>query len=127
MLNSFVRPMNAADHQNRPRIELVPGDYFVYEFEVRGERVFTYGLLERIRENGKYQADFKTDSVETMISCEGGRSLGTVARISKQAYELARLRGWPKSQTGAGAIIDYSAGKRTRLSFRERWKLVFVK
>ena len=114
-------------HQNQdhPGIKLAPGDYFVYEFEVRGERVFTYGLLERIKENGKYQADFKTDSVETMISCEGGRSVGVVARISKRAYELARLRGWPKSQAGVGAIIDYSEGKRTRLTFQERWKLLF--
>lgn len=112
-------------NQDGPRIELTPGDYFVYEFEVRGERIFTYGLLERIKENGKYQADFKTDSVETMISCEAGRSLGTVARISRRAYELARLRGWPKSQAGAGAIIDYSEGKRTRLTLQERWKLLF--
>src|SRR5262245_21892867 len=119
--------MNATDHQNRPRIELVPGDCFVYEFEVRGEQVFTYGLLERIKKNGKYQADFKADSVETTISCEGGRAVGTVARISKRAYELARLRGWPKSQTGAGAIIDYSVGKRTCLSFQERWKLLFIR
>src|SRR5215831_16566438 len=114
-------------NQDRPRIELAPGDHFVYEFEARDERVFTYGLLERIKDNGKYQADFQADSVETMISCEAGRSLGAVARISKRAYELARLRGWPKSQSGAGAIIDYSAGKRTHLSLHERWKLLFVR
>src|SRR4051812_1521710 len=105
--------MDATNRQDRPRIELAPGDCFVYEFEVRGESVFTYGLLERIKENGKYQADFKTDSVETLISCEAERSLGTVARISKRAYQLARLRGWPKSPAGAAAIMDYSAGKRT--------------
>lgn len=114
-------------NQGRARIELSPGDYFIDEFEVRGERRFVYGFLVRIKENGKYQAEFQTDSVETMIGCEGGRRIGVFGRISKRACELARLRGWPSSQDGAAAILDYSESRRTPLSFRERWKLLFVR
>src|ERR1700739_1899329 len=90
---------------------LFPGDYFIHEFDFDGERFFAYGLLRRIDDDGKYYADYRCTrppSEPTTVSKESRRVVG---RISRRAYELARLRGWPNSQSGVAAVVDYSAGK----------------
>ena len=115
-------------HQNKTHAftGLFPGDHFIHEFDLGGQSFFAYGLLTRI-DHGKYHANYQSSPPPcqpTLIEKESHRIVG---RISRRAYELARLRGWPNSQDGVAAVIDYSTGKRIRLSFRERIKLFFIR
>jgi hypothetical protein len=115
-------------HQNQAHAltGLFPGDYFIHEFDFDGQRFFAYGLLQRI-EDGKYHADYKCSRPPSEPTTVGKESHRVVGRISRRAYELARLRGWPNSEAGVAAVIDYSAGKRIPLSFGERFRLFFVR
>jgi hypothetical protein len=115
-------------HQNQVHAftGLFPGDYFIHEFDFGGQSFFAYGLLQRI-EDGKYYADYQSSRPPSQPTTVEKESHRVVGRISRRAYELARLRGWPNSQTGVSAVTDYSAGKRIQLSFRERFRLLFVR
>jgi hypothetical protein len=106
---------------------LFPGDYFVHEFDFAGQRFFAYGLLRRIEDDGKDHADYQSSRPPSQPMTVSEDSHRVVGRISRRAYELARLRGWPNSQAGVAALIDYSAGKRIRLSLRERFRLLFIR
>src|SRR5947209_16388391 len=104
-------------HQNKVHAltGLFPGDYFIHEFDFDGQSFFAYGLLHRIDE-GKYHADYQCSCPPSQPTAVEKESHRVVGRISRRAYELARLRGWPNSQSGVAALIDYSAGKRIPLS-----------
>ena|ERR1022692_1491911 len=106
---------------------LFPGDYFIHEFDFDGQSLFAYGLLHRVEDDGKYHADYQSSrppSQPTTVSKDSHRVIG---RISRRAYELARLRGWPNSRVGVTPLIDYSAGKQIRLSLQERFRLFFIR
>jgi hypothetical protein len=105
---------------------LFPGDYFIHEFDFEGESFFAYGLLRQIV-GTKYHADYQCSRPPSQPTTVEKQSHRVVGRISRRAYELARLRGWPNSQAGVDAVIDYSAGKRIRLSIAERLKLLLVR
>lgn len=105
---------------------LFPGDYFVHEFEFGGQSFFAYGLLRSI-DGTKYHADYKSGNPPSKPSTVSKESHRVVGRISKRAYQLARLRQWPNSQAEVSALIDFSAGKKIRLSFSERVSLLFVR
>jgi hypothetical protein len=95
-------------------------------FGFDGESFFAYGLLRSI-DGAKYHADYncgKPPSQPLTVSKESHRVVG---RISKRAYELARLRRWPNSQKAVSALIDFSAGKKIPMSFSERLSLLFVR
>jgi hypothetical protein len=103
-----------------------PGDYFIHEFDFDGQSFFACGLLRSI-DGPNYRADYMSrnpPSKPTRISKESHRVVG---RISKRAYQLARLRQWPNSQAAVSALIDFSAGKKIPLSFSERFRLLLVR
>ena len=105
---------------------LFPGDYFIHEFEINGQSFFAYGLLRDIAD-GKCRADYQSrrpPAQPTVIEKESHRVVG---RISRRAYELARLRHWPNSRPEVAELIDFSAGKRVRLSVSERLRLLLVR
>jgi hypothetical protein len=105
---------------------LFPGDYFIHEFDFDGQSFFAYGLLHRIDNDGKYHADYQSSRPPSQPRTVSKESHRVVARINRRAYELARLRGWPNSQAGVTAVIDYSTGKRIALSPPERFRLFFI-
>jgi len=105
---------------------LFPGDYFIHEFDFDGQSFFAYGLLRSI-DGTKYHADYKCSNPPSQPLTVPKQSHRLVGRISKRAYQLARLRQWPNSQTAVSALIDFSAGKKIPLSFSERVSLLFVR
>jgi hypothetical protein len=105
---------------------LFPGDYFIHEFDLNGQIFFTYGLL-RSRVGAKYHADYNCSNPPSQPMTASKQSHRVVGRISKRAYQLARLRRWPNSQTAVSALIDFSAGKKIPLSFSERINLLFIR
>ena len=88
---------------------LFPGDYFIHEFDFDGQSFFAYGLLRRI-DGTKYHADYKCSNPPSQPLTAPKQSHRIVGRISKRAYQLARLRRWPNSQEAVAALIDFSAG-----------------
>jgi hypothetical protein len=105
---------------------LLPGDYFIYALEIDGQRIFSYGLLRSI-DGDNYHAFYQSAKPPSRPLTISGGSHRVVGRISKRAYELARLRGWPNSQTAVSDLIDFSAGKKIPLSFSERFSLPFAR
>ena len=115
-------------HQNEVHTMtgLFPGDYFIHEVDFDGQSFFAYGLLRSI-DGSEYRADYNCSNPPSQPSTVSKESHRVVGRISKRAYQLARLRGWPNSQTAVSALIDFSAGKKIPLSFSERFSLLFVR
>jgi len=105
---------------------LFPGDYFIHEFDFDGQSFFAYGLLHGI-DGTQYHADYQCSRPPSQPLTVSKDSHRVVGRITRRAYELARLRRWPNSQAGVAAVIDYSAGKQIPLSLTERFRLVFVR
>jgi hypothetical protein len=105
---------------------LLPGDYFIYALEIDGQRIFSYGLLRSI-DGEIFRADFRCVKPRSQPLTIPKESHQFVGRISEEAYELARLRGWPNSQTAVSDLIDFSAGKKIPLSFSERFSLPFAR
>lgn len=105
---------------------LFPGDYFIHEFDLEGQSFFSYGLIHRI-EDGIYYADYQCSCPPSRPTTVEKESHRVVGRISRSAYELARLRGWPNSPTEVWLLIEYSAGKRIRLSLWEKFRLLLIK
>jgi hypothetical protein len=106
---------------------LFPGDYFIHRFEI-GERIlFAYGLLRLIDEVGKYHADYRCSQPPAQPAEIAQSKQRVVGRISRRAYELARMRGWPNTEAAVAAVIDYSAGKGVPLRWEERFRLFFVR
>jgi len=103
---------------------LFPGDYFIHEFDFNGQSFYAYGLLRHI-DGTKYHADYKCSNPPSKPLTVSKQSHRVIGRISKRAYQLARLRRWPNSRTAVSALIDFSAGKKIPLSFSERFSLLF--
>ena len=105
---------------------LFPGDYFIHEFDFDGQSFLASGLHRRI-DGTKYHADYKCSNPPSQPLTAPKQSHRIVGRISKRAYQLARLRRWPNSQEAVAALIDFSAGKRIPLSLSERVRLLFIR
>ena len=89
---------------------LFPGDYFIHEFDIDGKRLFAYGLLRSI-DRPNYYVHYDCSNPPSQPLTLSKQSHRVVGRISKRAYQLARLRRWPNSQAEVSALIDFSAGK----------------
>ena len=105
---------------------LFPGDFFIHEFDFGGQSFFAYGLLKQI-DGTKYHADYQCSNPPSQPLSVDKDSHRIVGRISRRAYELARLRRWPNSQAAVAALIDFSAGKKIPLSLSERFSLLFIR
>jgi hypothetical protein len=105
---------------------LFSGDYFIHRFDFDGHVFFAYGLLRSIDSEGRYHADYQCKEPPLKPTDVAKEDHRVVGRISKQAYMLARLRGWPNTESDVALLIDYSAGKSIALSVGERIRLLFV-
>lgn len=104
---------------------LFAGDYFIQRINFGGHVVFAYGFVRRITIEGQYHCDYMSQEPPTKPTTLLRGDILLVGRISKRGYALARLRNWPNSESGVGAIVDFSAGRHVPLSLRERFRLPF--
>ncbi len=105
---------------------LFPGDHFIHRLDFNGSPVIAYGLLNRIDSDGKYHADYQCRQSPTQPTEASKDSHAVVGRISKKAYELARIRNWPNTESEISFLIAYSAGKPIKITIAERLRLLFI-
>jgi hypothetical protein len=113
--------------KENPLMGLFPGDYFIHRFDFDGQILFAYGLLGRVDDDGKYYCDYRCNQPPPELKELDNEVHRVVGRISRRAYELARMRGWPNTEAGVAEVIDYSVGKNVKLSLEERLRLFFIR
>ena len=105
---------------------LFAGDHFIHEFTISGQLLYAYGLIRKIDGEGKYHSDYQSQQPPSKTIELEPESHRVLARISKKAYALARLRQWPNTAAEVATIVDYSSGKAIRLSVTERLRLLLI-
>lgn len=106
---------------------LFPGDFFIHRFDLAGQIFFAYGIIRDIDLNGNYRADYQSQQPPLKPLSVQNEEHRVVGRISKRAYELARLRNWPNNEEEVAMIIEYSTGRPVTLSIFERIRLFLVR
>lgn len=115
--------MNAFDEV----ANLSPGDHFIQRVEYQGQSFFFYCIVKKIDEEGQQHLavqgrQFPPQGVE--IEKDSNHFAG---KISKRAYKLACLRGWPNDEAGVNAILAYSSDESGALSLLESLHLMIFK
>jgi hypothetical protein len=106
---------------------LVVGDHYVRRLEYDGRTSFCYERVLRVEPDGSRVVEsFSRDPGAASHPPLPAGSHRIHGRLSRRAFELARLRTWPDSEEAVQELVQYSAGGLLRLSVQERLQLVFV-
>lgn len=96
--------------------------------EVNGGSVFSYERLVRVDSDGSCEPEwYSHDAAGSSHPPLPSGAHRIVGRLSRRAFELARLRNWPKAEAEVDALVRYSNGAPLALSLAERCQLFFIR
>ena len=108
----------ALEHSRNLMAGLKPGDAFIHCFRTEQGFLFAYGVVTSIDDQGLVYSDYQTSS--PLRPSTIGPYDQLVTPISRGAYQLAKMRGWPNGTDGVNQIIVFSRGNDAVLQPHER-------